>query len=226
MKKTLTILFALTLLLGAVETSKADPITYSGSLIGGVGGGIIATGPWDSSDTIFSWIVTSIPGGWEYGYTFTVPTKGISHLIIEVSPDTTQNDFSAGAGEWDIYSSTSHGNSNPGMPGEMTGLKINVTVDDVYELYFSFTSPRAPVWGDFYAKDGKDGQPPNQIWVTAWNVGFGNPDTDPTVGPHDGSEQYHILRPDTVTVPEPGILILLGIGIVAVEIASRRMRKI
>jgi hypothetical protein len=109
------------------------------------------------------------------------------------------------------------------MPGAMKGLKIDAPVlDDGYVLNFSFTSTRSPVWGDFYAKSGKD----NGIWVTAWNVGFGNPDTDPAVGPYSGSEQNHILRPDTITVPEPGILILLGIGIAAVGIASRRMRKI
>ena len=218
MKKTVIFLFVLTLVLGTVETVKA--ITYTGSLTGN-GGGIIATDGWNSSSTVFSWEVMQVGALWDYDYTLTVPTKGISHLIIEVSPDTTQNDFSAGL--WDIYSSTSQGNSNPGMPGEMTGLKINTTGDNVYTLNFSFTSPRAPVWGDFYAKDGRD----SGIWVTAWNAGFTNPDTDPTVGPSNGSIDFHILRPDTeTTVPEPGILILLGIGMTAVGVASRWIRRI
>ncbi len=221
MKKSLIFLFVLTLVLGTVGTAKA--ITYTGSLTGN-GGGIIATDGWNSSSTVFSWEVMQVGALWEYDYTLTVPTKGISHLIIEVSPDTTQNDFSAG--EWGIYTS---GGSNPNMPEGMTGLKMNAPASTagVLTLTFSFTSPRAPVWGDFYAKDGRDGQPPNQIWVTAWNAGFGNPDTDPTVGPSNGSIDFHILRPDTeTTVPEPGILILLGMGITALGVASRWIRKI
>ncbi len=202
-------------------TVSAQAIEYSGSLTGD-GGGIIASDGWNNTSTVFSWNVKDVgtSGGlilWEYDYTLTVPSKNISHVIIEVSPDSTQQDFSSGT--WDTYSATNQGNSNPGMPSEMTGLKFG---PDGLSFSFSFTTTRAPVWGDFYAKDGTSGG----VDVTAWNNGFGNPDTDPTAPASNGSVDYHILRPDTnqTTVPEPGTLLLIGAGLVGLVGFSRRKK--
>ncbi|MHB1191090.1 MAG: PEP-CTERM sorting domain-containing protein, partial [Armatimonadota bacterium] len=70
-------------------------------------------------------------------------------------------------------------------------------------LALNFRSDRAPVWGDFYAKDGKtDG-----VYNTLYNSGFA--DDDPIAPATNGSLDGHLLRPDTTSdpVPEPGTLV-------------------
>ncbi len=193
----------------------AQAVTYTGSLSGD-DGGIIGTGSWDSPDTMLSWTVQDVGvlDGyilWQYDYTFTVPYKDISHLIIEVSPGAVENDFmilsGTSDGGIDTYNSYDQGKSNPDMPNDIYGYKFaGYSLSDT----ISFTTTRAPVWGDFYIKSGIDAG----VATTAWNGGF--TDIDPLYGPADGSLDFHILRPDTiqtpVLVPEPisSTLFLIG----------------
>lgn len=95
------------------------------------------------------------------------------------------------------------------MPHSFYGVKFDEL--NVYIVSFSFTSTQAPVWGNFYSKDGTVKDNP----VVAWNTGLGDPDNG-----------VFIPRPDGIPVPEPGILLLLGIGMMGVGIASRSLRKI
>jgi hypothetical protein len=227
-KKRLMTLGVLTALLFCFSIS-AYAISYTGNLSGD-GAGIIASDGWDSPETVFAWIVKEVDsqGGltlWEYDYTFTVPTKNISHIIIEVSPDVPKGTDPSITGITVLSGSSSGGvdsygpgGSNPDMPGTMQGIKFDGA--ETTTLSFSFKTTRAPVWGDFYAKDGTDQG--GTIDVTAWNAGF--TDTDPTEPPDNNSLNFHILRPDTrqTSVPEPGTLMLLGAGLLGLWLVRRR----
>jgi len=173
--------------------------TLSGSLSGD-GGGITATAAWDSSETVFEWEVTDNGDGtWHYWYQYTVADKGLSHLIIEVSETFTIDDYMGdGDPELRTYSPADPGNSNPLMPADVYGLKFE-DFSDGTTWVVEFDSPRDPVWGDFYAVDGKK---PGAI-VAGWNTGFDLPD-----GPLN-----HIAVPDTTKgIPAPGAILLGGIG--------------
>lgn len=202
----------------ASHVTSADP--YTGTLTG-AGGGIFATDGWGSASTTLSYTVYANDAdhtSWHYEYVFTVPAKNISHLIIEVSPNLT-DDFAGG--EVQDYTSTSNGSSNPGLPGTLHGAKFGATS---LTLTVEFDLDRPPVWGDFYAKDGKDG--PSHIDVIAYNTGLTDPDSDPafddSVLPDDFVPSAdHILVPDTggshdPSTPEPASAVLLGLGIVAI----------
>jgi hypothetical protein len=223
MKKKLMVVGILVGLLLAATTS-VQAISYTGSLTGN-GGGIIATDGWNSASTIFTWTVQDVgtSGGfilWEYDYTFTVPTKNISHFIIEVSPNAQNSDFTILSGNSSgVDNYGDEGNSNPNIPGTVRGIKFQ---PGALTLSASFQTTLAPVWGDFYAKDGNSGG----VQVTAWNAGFGTADTDPTADPANGSVENHILRPDTkqTTVPEPATLMLIGAGLVGLVGFGRKKR--
>jgi hypothetical protein len=219
----------LSVLLLLLTGMNAEAITYTGNLTG-AGGGIIATADWNSPSTSFGWTVTSVgtAGGfilWQYDYTFSVPQKAISHLLLEVTDPSLRADYTFITGTPSVDSPktfTPSGSSGdqPNMPGNLYGLKYE---DTDLLLTFSFTTVRSPVWGDFYAKDGTS----SGIKVTAWNAGFLA--ADPLVLPHDGSQDGHILRPDGGTtvpppVPIPAAFWLLGSGLIGLIGIRRKMK--
>lgn len=199
---------------------------YSGSLTGT--NGLVATTPWNTASTVLSWEVTyddSVSNLWHYSYSLVVPAKSISHIIIEASKGNeegigkfTSLNMSNIVGDEKVDTDPENidikihspldgkGNTNPNMPEEMYGIKINALdgVGDVFTFTVSFDSDRAPVWGDFYAKDGNSGP------VYLYNSGFTT--KDPEDGPANGSKEGHLLVPDTLVVPEPGVLTLLCVG--------------
>jgi len=182
-----------------------------------------ATGTTTPSNAKLSWIVddTTNSGYWTYNYTFTVAQKGISHVIIEVSENFTIENIIQGTtpgGELSNYSQA-QGNSNPGMPGAgVYGIKWDTSGGPLTFLW-TIVTDRAPMWGDFYAKDGKD----NQIDVYAYNINFGQ-STNASIG--DGNASGWALVPDTTAVPEPATMLLLGSGLLGLAgFARKRFKK-
>jgi len=191
---------------------------YSGSLTGDKGG-ITATDGWDNPGTKITWIVTQNQDlTWNYHYEFTVPTgsKALSHIIFEVSEKFDDLDYTYNGGltaDLDWYGPGDP--SNPGIQDRIHGIKFEGFSDGMYTWVIEFDSTHVPVWGDFYAKDGKEATTDGKIQVYAYNTGFTANDVDEATN--------HILVPDTVSyVPIPGALLLgtLGLGV-----AGLRLRR-
>lgn len=232
----------------------ADPVAVPvGSYIGSCSvsnGCVDATNGWTTENFTVSWNITA-PGApgqpFHYIYSFSGSlddlTKQLSHILLELSPSITGDNFSTIITNFTsdggtlttpptTYQPTS-GGTNPNMPGNLYGIKLdNVSTGGVT---FSFDSTRNPIWGDFYAKDGNNCPPQclpgDPAEVTAWNVGFG---TDPAAIPNPAIPLTHIPTPDTTDgvppppppppppgVPFPPTLLLAGLG--AGLLALRRL---
>lgn len=175
-------------------------------------------------------------------------TPAISHFILEVSPSINPNNFdelifdiNSNSGfniendepktftedpNFDIDgledcvagSSPGSNNGNPCLPADIYGFKADDLGDLDEALVFSFMTTRAPIWGDFYGKDGATGGDVNIVF----NDGIG---TDPDSSTTDFTPW--IAVPDTVDtmdMPEPGTLLLLGSGLLGLSLAARRRR--
>jgi hypothetical protein len=175
-------------------------------------GGVYAQpdGGWGASGGGFkiAWAITPLSGTYRYEYTMTSASGGdlareISHFIIELSPGLLLSDLrnitssNGSANELTVATHTEH-DGNPGMPGPIYGLKVDDEPSPVQQT-FSFEVNRAPVWGNFYAKDGHM----SGVNVIAYNAGFSTA---------SGASGYFIARPDTVIIPIPAAL-WLGVAL-------------
>lgn len=190
-------------------------------------GSLIATEEWNNNDTIFSWRVDneqSTKGYWTYDYTWFSTTKDISHLDIEVS----QGSFDQIIDSWNAVHAIE---GKPFGPithtefgdKEIYGIKWDLG-EDSKTFNLTLVSPRNPMWGDIYAKDGGGKKTP----VYAVNNGFGSDPTDPI---SNGNLYNSVTKtggwalvPDTTAVPIPGAVWLLGSGLLGL-LGFRKKRK-
>lgn len=204
-----------------VVTGSAQAAMYEGSL--SYGSGLYATENWANSNTKLSWTVTDedpdAPAGyqWKYTYILSVPGKDISHFIVEASDG--ENPFTeanltdvTGTKKYEVDLFTPD-NSNPDMPGDLYGVKFDNLKDT--DVTITFYSDRDPVWGDMYAKDGKN----KKKDVLMYNTGFSA--ADPVAPAASGSRDGHLLRPDSI--PEPGLMTLLAVGGFGLLMRRRRI---
>ncbi|MBD3289892.1 PEP-CTERM sorting domain-containing protein [candidate division KSB1 bacterium] len=215
MKKTII----LSVILFFVCVSSGWTLTGSIQYIDGITG-LIAGDGWNNSQTILQWNVNQNPDlTWTYEYSFSSASPMISHAIIEISPNFTTANILAGTTVYDELKTytPNQGNSNPGLYGDLYGIKWNG------ESSWQIITDRAPMWGHFYAKGGRT-YAYNSAFPGFVDGGY-NPALRPTFNIDNYIiEQGWVLVPDTESsvVPEPGTLMLLGIGFLGLVISRIR----
>lgn len=187
--------------------------------------GLVTTDGWTSANGgfIISWAITQEGSLFHYVYTFSNAAgeplrKTPSHFIVELS-----NPYSGIIQDAAVDGNGvtlegpkifEPGSGNPYMTGNIYGIKLDAGGNS-----YSFYSDRAPVWGDFYSKDGVQAG----IVATAYNTGFG---TDPT-GDTTAFTNW-VPTPDTQGVPNvpvPPTVLLLGSGLLGLGFIGWRKRK-
>lgn len=196
---------------------------FTGDLSNSFLGGLNTTDNWGNGSTSMSWNVSFNNNTWTYSYKLVVPKTEVSHFILETSCNFTRSDMTnlkvisgkIGSVEVGTFKAPPacdpDKQPDPYMPCDIYGIKFDDASGKVLE--FSFDSLRRPVWGDFYAKGGKES--------AVYNWGFALP--DPSCSASNGSLLGHILVPDTLvtSVPEPASLLACLGGLLGLVLRRR-----
>jgi hypothetical protein len=216
----------------AMSTAQGS-IAVSGSDLNGTrssnANGLTATGIWDETPFIsITWRISfnTTTNLWDYFYDVTRTGQGgISHWILELTQfldDGTSLEtywdgvFASNTVVDDVGTFTPPDPSNPNLPGSIFGVKV----DDDADL--SFSTSHAPVWGNFYAKDGNaGGQGENSAWNTGFNVAPGD------TGPYTNWVARPNGPPPPITqdpLPEPATVVM-WIGLAGAFAYGAKKRK-
>jgi hypothetical protein len=232
-------LLAATLTLSAT-TAQAAAIWGSsgeGELIGSrdtsAAGGATGTKDWANGGFNIAWDISFDEDTelWTYIYHVTTDRKEVSHLLLEV----TQGDGGVLIGDdsspVDEIKTFNPGDpSNPLLPNKLYAAKLDFgSTDTIYTI----VTDRAPVYGVFYAKDGKSGgidvvayanalkesdyKTDEALTINDFIVrpnGKHGPETDPGGDPD----------PPTNAVPEPMTASLAAVAAASLLLATRRRR--
>lgn len=171
-----------------------------------------------STPVAIDWKVSPLAlGSWFYEYTFSrFGPPEVSHIILDLTDDAlddplavVQPILSSGTLDAVERGSFGPGPGNPGFPVGTSIVGVTFETDDPGTSFvLSFTSNRAPVWGDIYLKGGSASY--------VYNAGLLDRESE--------SIAAFIARPNGVLVPEPTSLVLIGVGPLALTPWIRRRR--
>jgi hypothetical protein len=195
-------------------TPVTDPALWNDSRSSG--NGITGTGDWTSGFNL-SWQISKNSGVWTYEYTVSTDNKDISHFILEVTDDeygfSILNGSSSGI-DSEAPKTYESGGGNPGMPNPFYGIKFDFGAAGG-AITYTLVTDRSPVYGVFYAKDGKTGG--------VDNIAHSNALSYSDFRTNDGLVALDfIVRPNGAPVPVPGAVWLLGSGIAGLICLRRR----
>jgi len=237
MRSSLWICLLSSLLLGPAGTAHAGVLgtTVGASDYSGfrdTGNGLTGNQGWSTSEGGFklSWNISQDASTmiWTYSYELrnadgSALAPESSHSILQLSESFALSDFTTLPSdptdptksniEVDTFVTTGTGGSNPGLPNDIYGVKLDEgNWDDV-----TFQTMRNPVWGNFYAKDGGGSTAADGVYV--FNNGLAS------LG--SANTQDFIPTPDTTTgaLPEPASLAVWGFGMAAWGGLARRRRR-